>query len=228
MKEWHNDEYPLRAAVNSLGLGGTNAHVILQEAPREPGDHVSKTAREYKLLPLSAKSPTALAKITANLATYLKENHGNPENPVNPGLMLADAAYTLQTGRGHFAFRQAFVCADSDEAVNLLTNTDTEPVQPFHAGRKDAPLVFMYSGQGSEYINMGLDLYKKEESFRQDIDYCFEYLTSLIGEDIKFILYQVAYIQTKTERIRDIVSQTQVDSGKGTKVFFVVLILKAV
>jgi acyl transferase domain-containing protein/acyl carrier protein len=180
LKEWRNDEYPLRAAVNSLGLGGTNAHVILQEAPPEPEDHVSKTTREYKLLPLSAKSPTALAKITENLAAYLKEN---------PGLMLADAAYTLQVGRGHFAFRQAFVCSDTQEAVDLLANPDTAPVQPFHAGRRDAPLVFMYSGQGSEYINMGLDLYKKEESFRQDIDHCFEYLTSLIGENIKFILY---------------------------------------
>jgi acyl transferase domain-containing protein/acyl carrier protein len=193
LKEWHHDEYPLHAAVNSLGLGGTNAHVILQEAPPEPEDHVSKTTREYKLLPLSAKSPTALAKTTESLAAYLKENHGNPGNPVNPGqnpsLMLADTAYTLQTGRGHFAFRQAFVCSDAEEAVNLLANPDTAPVQPFHAGRKDASLVFMYSGQGSEYINMGRDLYLKETSFRQDIDHCFEYLTSFIGEDIKFILY---------------------------------------
>ncbi|NIM13191.1 MAG: SDR family NAD(P)-dependent oxidoreductase [Candidatus Aminicenantes bacterium] len=189
LEEWHNDEYFLRAAVNSLGLGGTNAHVVLQEAPPELEDHVSEITREYKLLPLSAKSPTALAKITENLATYLKENHGNPENPVNPGLMLADAAYTLQMGRGHFAIRQAFVCSDTKEAVNLLSNPDTAPVQPFHASRKDAPLVFMYSGQGSEYINMGLDLYKKEECFRQDIDHCFEYLTSLIGENIKFVLY---------------------------------------
>jgi acyl transferase domain-containing protein/acyl carrier protein len=184
LKEWHSDGYPLRAAVNSLGLGGTNAHVILQEAPPEPGNHVSTTTRRYKLLPLSAKSPTALAKITENLAAYLKENRGQ-----NPGLMLADAAYTLQTGRGHFAFRQAFVCADGEEAVNLLASPDTAPVQPFHAGRKDAPVVFMYSGQGSEYINMGRDLYEKEESFRRDIDRCFEYLTPLIGKDIKFILY---------------------------------------
>jgi acyl transferase domain-containing protein/acyl carrier protein len=199
LKDWVNDEYPLRAAVNSLGLGGTNAHVVLQEAPPEPENHVSAAAREYKILTLSAKSPTALEKMTENLAKYLKDNHGNPENPENPvnpvnpdqnpGLFLADAAYTLQVGRGHFAFRQAFVCSDTVQASELLSNPDTAPVQPFHAARKDSPLVFMYSGQGSEYINMGRDLYDKEESFRQDIDHCFAYLTSLIGEDIKYILY---------------------------------------
>ena len=180
LKEWRNENYPLRAGVNALGLGGTNAHVILQEAPPQDEADISCHGRDYYILPLSAKTPTALDKMTQNLLHYLKEN---------PAVNLADVAYTLQEGRTAFPYRRAFVCSNIEEAIKLLSAPETAPIQPFLAREQERPIVFMFSGQGSEYINMGLDLYKKEETFRRDIDRCFEYLTALIGEDIKYILY---------------------------------------
>ncbi len=180
LREWKNDKYPLRAGVNSLGLGGTNAHVILQEAPPQDEADISSPGRDYYILTLSAKTPTALDKMTQNLLHYLKKH---------PDVNLADVAYTLQEGRAAFPYRRAFVCSSIEEAIKLLSEPETTPIQPFLARERERPIVFMFSGQGAEYIDMGLDLYKKEETFRRDIDRCFDYLTSLIGEDIKYVLY---------------------------------------
>ncbi|MGE5340610.1 MAG: condensation domain-containing protein [Candidatus Omnitrophota bacterium] len=180
LREWKNETYPLRAAVNSLGLGGTNAHVILQEAPSPDEAEVSAPGRNYYILPLSAKTPTALDQMVTNLLHYFRKN---------PDANLADVAYTLQEGRTAFLCRRAFVCSTIEEAINLLSAPETAPIQPHLAREKERPIVFMFSGQGSEYINMGRDLYETEETFRRDIDRCFDYLTSLIGEDIKYILY---------------------------------------
>lgn len=180
--DWKNEKYPLRGGVNSLGLGGTNAHVIVQEAPPPGQIEVSEPSREYKVLPLSAKTAAALDNMTKNLAAYLEKN---------PGAELADVAYSLQKGRAMFSHRRAFACKDTKDALQQISNPDYAPVQPFYAGKTDRPLVFMFSGQGSEYIDMGRDLYHTEPSFREDIDSSFDYLTGLIGEDIKHVLYPV-------------------------------------
>ena len=140
-----------------------------------PGDD-----RRYQLLLLSAKTPEALDRMTKNLADHFKKN---------PGICLADAAYTLQKGRETFDYRRAFACSDPQDAVKQLSDPESAPVQPFLAGEKERPLVFMYSGQGAQYINMGRDLYENEETFRKDMDDCFDYLTSIINEDTRYILY---------------------------------------
>jgi acyl transferase domain-containing protein/acyl carrier protein len=212
LKDWVNDEYPLRAGVNSLGLGGTNAHVIVQEVTPDIAEQieVSTPQREFFILPLSCKTPTALDTMTENMARFLsktnkkqhpgttasKEHDGgaDPFLGKNSGSdedahFLADAAYTMKYGRDEFSHRRAVVCSSSDEAIALLSDPASAPIQPFTDAGKDRPLVFMFSGQGSEYVNMGRGLYEKEESFRRDIDDCFAYLASLIGEDFKYILY---------------------------------------
>lgn len=173
--------YPIYASVNSLGLGGTNVHVVLREAP-EPLDTKAHTPqRRYFILPFSAKTPTALDKMVKNLVEFLKEN---------PQTNIADVAYTLQVARTPFPYRRAFVCSDTQDAIRILSDPDSAPIQPFRCGgEKERPIIFMFSGQGSEYINMGLDLYDQEPQFRKDIDEGFEYLTSLIGEDIRYVLY---------------------------------------
>lgn len=186
--EWKNDRYPLRAGVNSLGLGGTNAHIILQEAPPQSFFQVSPPARQYKLFTLSAKTPTALDKMTQNLADFLEKNQD---------IEVADVAYTLQKGRVPFSYRRSFIAHNASELITQLKNPDQAPVQPFYAGKKERPLVFMFSGQGSEYINMGRDLYFNEPSFRQDIDDCFDFLTQYINEDIRHILYPGSETQMK-------------------------------
>ncbi|NOU19053.1 MAG: acyltransferase domain-containing protein [Bacteroidales bacterium] len=174
-RDWEVDGSPRRAGVNSFGIGGTNAHVILEEAPQTSP---SPARRRCKLLLLSAKTSTALESATNNLITHIKER---------PNVDLSDAAYTLQVGRRHFKYRKICVCTDADEAINAFVNEDkiytvkTEDVGSY--------LVFMFSGQGSQYINMAYDLYQNEPFFKQKVDECLSKITPYFNFDIKSILF---------------------------------------
>ncbi|UCH93122.1 MAG: amino acid adenylation domain-containing protein [Candidatus Aminicenantes bacterium] len=202
LMEWKTNGFPRRAGVSSFGIGGTNAHVILEEAPPEIPDKKGirglaplfneKTPGTYQLILLSAKTQSALEKMTKNLAEYFKKNlihHGNHENPVNPGPTLADAAYTLQVGRKAFRHRQMLVCSHKDGAVRDLSTDDSRKLRQFHVKGDRCPVVFMFAGLGSQYVNMGLDLYRSAKVFREEMDRCFEILTPLMGFDPKEILY---------------------------------------
>lgn len=184
--EWKNDEYPLRAAVNSLGMGGTNAFVLLEEAPSETAvgpvaGHSSRDAsRDYQLILLSAGSQSALDKSAGNLAEYLKNN---------PRTNPADMAYTLHVGRKTFRHRRKFVCSHREEAIDILTSSDPRKIQTFVPNDEKKTIVFMLPGVGPQYVNMGLDLYRSEPVFRDAMDRCFEILKPIVGYDLKAILY---------------------------------------
>jgi amino acid adenylation domain-containing protein len=182
LKEWKNDQYPLRAGVSSFGIGGTNAHVVLEEWQRRGGGPPPGQSRQFQLILLSAKTPTALDKMTENLTEYFF-NHGNHGNQVNPGLNLADAAYTLQLGRKAFKYRRVLVCSHWDELPGLSST----PIFTVREGKK--PVIFMFPGMGSQYVNMGRELYQTFPLFRREMDRCFEILKPLIDYDIKEILY---------------------------------------
>lgn len=107
-EEWTTTETTRRAGVSSFGFGGTNAHVILEEARKNA---VSSTSVDDQLLVLSAKTPTALKQMALNLAHHLQQN---------PTLSLADVAYTLQTGRKEFKVKQAFICSNLQQAIDSL------------------------------------------------------------------------------------------------------------
>ncbi|MGD2086833.1 MAG: SDR family NAD(P)-dependent oxidoreductase [Candidatus Aminicenantes bacterium] len=189
--QWKNDHYPLRAGVSSFGIGGTNVHVILEEAPEirrqktedrrqsqgRGGVSPPGQLREYQLILLSAKTETALDKMADNLARFLKNN---------PGIKLADVAYTLQVGRKAFKHRTKITAANRQETIEKLENKN---FQSFFVKRKQPPLVFMFSGQGVQYVDMGLELYQTEPLFRQQMDRCIEILKPLTNYDIKEILY---------------------------------------
>jgi len=183
LREWENQKYPLRAGVSSFGIGGTNAHIILEQAPIAYIHEVSAPSpREYRLILLSARTETALERQTENLTAYFKENKD---------IDFADAAYTLQVGRRAFVYRRMLVCPDVDEAVEGLNSRDVEKV---HTAFTDSEgenkrVVFLFSGQGSQYVNMGLDLYRTEPVFQQEMDRCFEILESQMGYDLKNVLY---------------------------------------
>ncbi|MCU0289496.1 MAG: type I polyketide synthase, partial [Acidobacteria bacterium] len=175
--EWENDKYPLRAGVNSLGIGGTNVHIFLEE---KPATIKSSQGREWQLLFLSGKTGTALNHSAENLAKFLKEN---------PGTNLADMAYTLHAGRKAFKYRRKLVCANIAEAIEMLNTTDSRKNQVFSADEKKKTMVFMFPGIGAEYVNMGLELYRGETLFRHEMDRCFKILKPIMGYDIKEILY---------------------------------------
>ncbi|MCX6582639.1 MAG: beta-ketoacyl synthase N-terminal-like domain-containing protein [Candidatus Aminicenantes bacterium] len=174
---WKNEITPLRAGVSSFGIGGTNAHVILEEAPPAPPPSQS---RPFQLLLLSAKTGDALDRNTQNLALHLGKN---------PDINLADAAYTLQAGRKACQYRRMLVCENPGQALRLLTLPERENLETHMTGREKRSLVFVFSGQGSQYVNMGLDLYNREPRFREEMDRAFHILESLCEVNIKEILY---------------------------------------
>ncbi|MDQ1350832.1 MAG: hypothetical protein QG657_1134, partial [Acidobacteriota bacterium] len=183
-KTWERNGYPLRAGVSSFGLGGANVHVILEEyIKHDQGALFEKTApwtpaKTFdKVILLSAKTPLALETMSHNLADYF-EHH--------PNINLNDAAYTLQIGRKAFNQRKMLVCSDTAEAILKLESGD---VETSIAEEEKHTIIFMFSGQGSQYVNMGLDLYKNEPVFRNQIDECFQILKNITGIDMKPVLY---------------------------------------
>src|SRR5208283_1882005 len=170
-----------RAAVSSFGFGGTNVHVILEEAP-EPKS--ARPSRPLQLLPLSAKSPEALADYSRALAEHLAQYPASaaPE-------AFADAAYTFQIGRKQLAHRRFVVAADSSEAAKLLLQPNPLRGSSKRCQRRDPPVVFLFGGQGTQYVNMGLNLYRDEPLFRAVVDDCCEYLKPHLGRDLRELLY---------------------------------------
>jgi phthiocerol/phenolphthiocerol synthesis type-I polyketide synthase E len=180
--EWKTGGYPMRAGVSSLGIGGTNAHVVLEEAPegRALAGRKEERGRYWPVI-LSARAPVALEKMTVNLVSYLKEN---------PGISFPDAAYTLQIGRKEFSYRKMAVCADANDAMEVLSCSGSRKgAAAFCREDSRKPVVFMFPGQGSQYVDMGRELYETEPVFRMEMDRCFEILKPLMNEDIKDILY---------------------------------------
>ena len=177
--EW-SAEFPRRACVSSFGIGGTNAHAVLEESPvlQESGP-----TRPFQLLLLSAKTTTALETMTRNLAEHMRQHEEEK---------LADVAYTLQLGRRAFSHRRMIVCKDREDAVRMLETGDSERVV---TGRHDdafVPLVFMFPGQGSQQVNMGRALYENEITYRETVDICCEILRPHLGRDLRKIIYPAA------------------------------------
>ena len=195
LKAWENVPMPRRAGVSSFGLGGTNAHVALEEAPAPPP---SSPSRPWQLLLLSAKTAPALDAATANLLAHFK---------ANPGLNLADAAFTLQEGRQVFQHRRALVCRDVDDATGALGTRDPKRIITHHGDVDAPPVVFMFPGQGAQYVNMGADLYRSEAVFKKEIDRCAEILLPALGTDLRQVLYPEA---GKEKSAEEMLTQTRI------------------
>lgn len=177
LKEWPEGQTPRRAAVSSFGIGGTNAHAIIEEAPAvEP----TGCGRSYHLITLSARTVTALDKATARLAGRLKATEGD--------VSLADVAYTLQVGRKAFEHRRAVVCRDARDFIEASQAQDQKRVITAEEV-PNRPVVFMFSGQGAAYVNMGRDLYREFPAFREQFDKCSELLERESGLDLKRLVY---------------------------------------
>ena len=171
---WETEDVPLRAGVSSFGTGGTNAHVVLEEAPSLPPPGPSCP---FQVLPLSAKTSAALEAATTNLGECFKGQ---------PGMNLADAAFTLQVGRSHFAHRRFAVCRNPEDAVLALDSLDPKRVFTGQPRLQDPPVIFMFPGQGAQYVSMGAELYHTESVFREIVDHCSERLEPILGLDFGF------------------------------------------
>ncbi|HVU68645.1 MAG TPA: acyltransferase domain-containing protein, partial [Ktedonobacteraceae bacterium] len=177
LSEWSAPEGPRRAGVSAFGIGGTNAHIILEEAPlAEP----SCSTHPWQLLTLSAKTETALRAAAKQLADWLRGNEA---------ASLADVAYTLQTGRQEFQYRQAVSCKSAGDAIQALEIIAAQDVFPAAEDGQERPLAFLFPGGGAQYAAMGVELYRTEPVFRQQIDLCAEILHTSLGVDLRKLLY---------------------------------------
>ncbi|QSQ18951.1 SDR family oxidoreductase [Pyxidicoccus parkwayensis] len=165
LREWTaKGGRPRRAAVNSLGVGGTNAHVILEEAPAQPA---TSAARPFETLWLSARTPAALERASRRLAQRLGEE-GAPN--------LGDVSFTLLTGRRRFAHRRAVVAASREEAVRLLEQPEPARTAQAHTEAEGRSVVFLFPGGGAQYPGMAKGLYEQEPVFRRALDECLSLL----------------------------------------------------
>ncbi|MGL5833397.1 MAG: SDR family NAD(P)-dependent oxidoreductase, partial [Waterburya sp.] len=205
LKEWKTPGYPRRAGVSSFGIGGTNAHVVLEEAPDIVGEigealavggfpdispkglaarrkvpNPKGQSPSQNLLVISAKTESALETATDNLVEHLNKH---------PELDLADVAYTLQVGRKEFNYRRMVVGKDLEEVAIALQSRDPQKILTHCTQQNNHSIVFMFPGQGSQYVNMGKELYETEPVFREWIDRCAELLKPELGLDLRSLIY---------------------------------------
>jgi amino acid adenylation domain-containing protein len=192
LSPWHSDG-PRRAGVSAFGVGGVNAHVVLEEAP--PPVISMSSPRATQLLCLSARSQPALNAAIKNLAQSLQSR---------PELPLEDVAYTLAVGRKAFDYRATFVCASVEDAIKKLQSADAQTSRLTSPKRSD--VVFLFPGQGSQFAGMGNSLYATEDLYRQQVDECAEILLPLMGHDIRDILFPA---DSTTPEAAERIQQTQ-------------------
>jgi acyl transferase domain-containing protein/aryl carrier-like protein len=189
LSEWKANGVPRRAGVSSFGFGGTNAHVIVEEAPLD--DSVS-VRRPWQLVLLSAKTATALETVADNLGAYLQEHDS---------ISLADVAHTLQVGRAPFAHRCFAVAETVADTTETLKGRHTKSLPDSVISREGCRVAFLFPGQGSQYVNMGKHLYAHEPLFRELVDQCSEMLQPSLQLDLRSVLYPSSekYLWAETE-----------------------------
>ncbi|HEX4955004.1 MAG TPA: amino acid adenylation domain-containing protein [Thermoanaerobaculia bacterium] len=176
LRPWTRAERPRRAAVNSVGMGGTNAHVVVEEAPPAAPPEPS---RPYQLLVLSARTEASLEGASARLAEHLE---AHPEQP------LADVAFTLQQGRRQLERRRAVVAASHAEAVSALSRPESGRLLSGRCDGEPRPVAFLFPGLGEQYPGMAAELHQAEPAFRRALDHCLELLPRPLSEPLRALL----------------------------------------
>ncbi|MFI5591759.1 SDR family NAD(P)-dependent oxidoreductase [Amycolatopsis sp. NPDC051758] len=162
-RPWTSDK-PRRAGVSSFGISGTNAHVILEEAPAS--DVVEREGEAAGPLPVvvHAKTPEALRDQASRLRDHVL---------AHPEFSVADIGYSLATGRTGFAHRGAVVAADRDALLSGLAELASGAESAVTgSGSADARVLMVFPGQGSQWVHMGLELAEHEPVFAERLREC--------------------------------------------------------
>ena len=174
---WPRTERPRYAGVSSFGVGGTNVHVVLAEPPPLPAVSGS---RDQQVFFLSARSRVALESMTDRLRDWLT---------AHPEASMGDVAYTLQLGRRHFPHRRTVVGGSIRDLIASLADRTPAQVSTRELAEASPGVAFMFPGQGSQYVNMGRDLYEREPVFAREFDRCCELFSRALGEDLKAVIF---------------------------------------
>ena len=166
------------AGVTSLGAGGTNAHLILEEGPARPSQ--TRGDAGSQLLLLSSRSSAALDVATSNLASHLR---AHPEQP------LDEVAFTLMAGREAFEVRRSLVASDAASAAAQLEAADAQRVFTGKAVREPTSTVFLFPGGGAQYAGMGAELYEKEPVYRDAVDACLSVVQPRLKVDLRSLMF---------------------------------------
>ncbi|GAA4221529.1 acyl transferase domain-containing protein/thioesterase domain-containing protein/acyl carrier protein [Sagittula marina] len=168
LTDWTRGDHPRRAGVNALGVGGTNAHVVLEEAPERAAGDASDWP--FQILTVSGRSKAALEANAARLAAHLR---AHPEQD------LADVAWTLKDGRRAFERRMVVVADSHSEAADLLEGKNPRRLH-LHSALERPEVVFMFPGGGAQYAGMARDLYETEPVFAEWMDRGLTHLEALM------------------------------------------------
>ncbi|WP_333792892.1 type I polyketide synthase [Hyphomicrobium sp.] len=172
---WPATTTPRRAGVNSLGVGGTNAHAVIEQPPAiETADRRADTGPQ--VLVLAAKSRKALEDAGRKLARHME---------ADADLSLAEVARTLFEGRRHFEHRRVVAVAGRDDAITLLSEADTHRAYTHAPVDGTAEAVFLFPGGGAQYPHMARRLYRDEPAFREIVDEGLSYLPAAAAEEIR-------------------------------------------
>lgn len=189
-KNWDTDK-KRTAGVSSFGVGGTNAHIILTEKEEMP--FVTTPSRPAKLICWSAKSENSLDGYGDKLIGYFNKNNKAD---------LADVAYTLHTTRDDFNQRRFVVATDVDDFIEQSSNKALFNSNSKNIGKKQQEIVFMFPGQGDQYVNMCKALYESESVFKAAMDECALILAEEMKEDILEVIYPKDINEASTEKIK--------------------------
>jgi acyl transferase domain-containing protein/acyl-CoA synthetase (AMP-forming)/AMP-acid ligase II/acyl carrier protein len=201
LQPWRRSQQRRLAGVSSFGFGGTNAHVILEEAPLEATNGSLTPDRPVHIFTLTAKTKKALEELAQRYKTYLDNN---PEVPI------ADVCFTANTGRSHFDYRLIAITPSNLELKTLLgafaVNKEIVGLTNSHiVSNKSPKIAFLFTGQGSQYAGMGWQLYQTQPTFRACLDQCNKILQPYLNQSLLSIfdpeskynslLNQTAYTQ---------------------------------
>jgi acyl transferase domain-containing protein len=203
LKPWPAGPTPRRAGVSAFGVGGTNAHLVLEEPPPAPE---TERRRPWELLVLSAKTPGALETLSANLAAHLRRH---------PEQRLADIAHTLRVGRREFPHRRALAARDAEEAARLLEMSEPQRVWSGVQEISRRPVAFLFPGGGAQYAGMAAELYQTEPVFRAEIDRCAELLRPHLDTDLREVLYPSDERRTTNDERRTTNDERRTTNDEG-------------
>lgn len=196
-RPWPAGATPRRAGVSSFGIGGTNVHVVLEEAPAEKA---AAHAPDWQVLPLSAQNAAALQQAGQQLGRHFE---ALPDQP------LADIAHTLQSGRRAMPLRAAIVANGHAMAAQALLSPEGGFEQVMRAPAAAPEVAFLFPGGGTQHANMGAALYRDDPVFRGEVDRCCALLEGAMGMDLRELLYPAAGMEAEADRKLACIEYTQ-------------------